>query len=292
MPFTIPNVASASFTDQSELHEADLLIVLAGLDGTGVFSGCAVTPQGSPNMTVAVAAGVVYIDSVRVTVAGGNSAAMTADASNARFYLIEIDSAGAIQLNAGTAAANPAKPSPTTGRAVLAEVYIPASDTAIDATQITDKRVSIIPPYGRQQLKQLTTVNQATTTLANLTDMGFTVAAGETRYFDCVIFFYGGVSTTGISLAMGASSTASVELSLKAAVASTATADVIGNVNAFGTKTTGTTSPTTAATSWVAKLEGRIKNGSASPITVYPQYSGEVAATINVLLGSYLEHWT
>lgn len=143
MAWTIPNVGAAGNADQAEVHEADLRQLARGFDRFGVISGCAVTAQGAPDMTVAVAAGSVLIDSQRVTVTAGNSAAMTADATNPRYYLIEIDTSGAIQLNAGSPVADPQKPAVTSTRVVLAEVYIPAADTAIESGQIVDKRLMI-----------------------------------------------------------------------------------------------------------------------------------------------------
>lgn len=129
-------------------YASDLAILENALEGLRVESGCAVTAQGTPDLTVAVAAGAVSIGGLDVTVAGGNSSAMTADATNPRWYLIEIDTAGAIQLNAGTAAASPIPPTPTAARVVVAAVYLPATAPSVDGTtsangkgKIIDKRV-------------------------------------------------------------------------------------------------------------------------------------------------------
>ena len=72
MPFTIPNLADASFPVQANLFSTHIAALVAGIDGAGVVSGCAVTAQGSPNMTVAVAAGQVRFNDILVTVASGN----------------------------------------------------------------------------------------------------------------------------------------------------------------------------------------------------------------------------
>lgn len=143
MPFTVPNEAAATHADQAELHEADLIILQRAEEGTGCHEGCAVTQQGVPNMTVAVAAGKVLINNTPYYVTAQNSGTITADGSNPRFVLIEVDTAGAVQVNTGTAAADPTKPTPTASRAVLAEIFVPAADTAIGTAQIVDKRVQV-----------------------------------------------------------------------------------------------------------------------------------------------------
>jgi hypothetical protein len=161
MPYTIPNEATAGFLDQAEPDQRDIEILTAGISHgtggsnygvgpTGVQSGCAVTAQGSPDMTVAVAAGVVRIGGRRVVVSAGNVTITTADGTNPRFDLIVVDTAAAKTAIAGTPAptATVVFPAITAGRVVLAAVYVPASDTAINTNQITDKRVMIdTPPY-------------------------------------------------------------------------------------------------------------------------------------------------
>ncbi len=57
MPFTIPDESEAAFAPQARLFQTDLETLALAHNGTGVLSGCAVTAQGSPDMTVAVAAG-------------------------------------------------------------------------------------------------------------------------------------------------------------------------------------------------------------------------------------------
>ena len=65
----------------------------------------------------------------------------TADATNPRIDLLVIDSSGAKQTRAGTAAANPKPPVRTANDVVLAAVYVPANDTTIATSQLTDLRV-------------------------------------------------------------------------------------------------------------------------------------------------------
>lgn len=141
MSFTIPNEADAGFADQAEVDKVDIEILTAGLSGDAVRSGCAVTAQGTPDMTVAVAAGEALIGRKYVVVAAGNVTITAADGANPRFDLIVVNDAGTKSAVAGTAASNPVFPSIPANSIVLATVYVPAADTDIDANQITDKRI-------------------------------------------------------------------------------------------------------------------------------------------------------
>ena len=143
MAFTIPNQADAGTSSQSEVDAVDFGILVAAYNGTGVVTGGAVTAQGTPDMTVAVAAGTVLINGLHYTISAGNGTITTADSSNPRFDLITINTSGAIVVTAGTAASNPVFPAIPADDAVLAAVHVPAGDTAIATAQITDKRVIV-----------------------------------------------------------------------------------------------------------------------------------------------------
>lgn len=141
MAFSIPNEADASVAAQAAPDSKDIEILVAGYAGTGVVSGAAVTAQGSPDMTLAVAAGVVAVLGVQATVTAGNVTITTAHATNPRFDLVVVNSSGTKSVTAGTAAATPVFPTIPASSVVLAAVYVPANDTAIGSTQIVDKRV-------------------------------------------------------------------------------------------------------------------------------------------------------
>ena len=145
MGFAIPNYASAAYADQAEPDKVDFDIVALGFQRTGVLSGCAVSAQGTPDKTVAVAAGTVLVAGATVTVAAGNLTLDDADGTNPRFDLIAVNSSGVKAVTKGTAAANPVFPAVPAGSAVLAAVYLPAGSTVIVAGQITDKRMIISP---------------------------------------------------------------------------------------------------------------------------------------------------
>ena len=137
----MPNVSDAGFADQSEPDATDIAILVSGYAMTGVVSGCAVTAQTSPDMTVAVAVGVVSVAGINAAVAAGNVTIGAAHATAPRKDIVVVGSTGTKAVVAGTAAVQLLKPAIPASSVVLAEVYVPAADTAIASNQITDKRV-------------------------------------------------------------------------------------------------------------------------------------------------------
>ena len=146
MSFTIPSKDVAQDASiQSVWYDVDIAILVASLEGRGVVSGCGVTAQGSPDMTVAVAAGVVRnANGSQAAVTGGNLTITAANGSNPRVDLISASSAGVKTYTAGVAAASPKPPDLPAGHIGLAFVLVGTSDTAIQTAEITDKRV-IVP---------------------------------------------------------------------------------------------------------------------------------------------------
>lgn len=125
--------------------ESDIDAILAGLVRTGVVSGCAVSAQGTPNKTVAVAAGRAIVAGALVTVAGGNVTLSDAHASLDRIDLVWVNSVGTAGKTDGTAASSSTVVAPAVPAncVLLAMVYHPAGDSAINSNQITDKRVML-----------------------------------------------------------------------------------------------------------------------------------------------------
>jgi hypothetical protein len=147
VPF-IPNEADAAFATQAAPDSQDFEALRAGSDATGVVTGCAVSAQGSPDMTVAVAAGIVSVAGSRVNVAAGN-VTLTADGTNPRNSIVVVSSAGVKSVVDGTPTASPADPpfpAIPANSVLLAGVHVPAADTTIASNQITDKRVFVVPP--------------------------------------------------------------------------------------------------------------------------------------------------
>lgn len=141
--WTIPNEASASSPDQSEIDTGDFAVLTNGVAGNGVISGLVVTPHGSPNMSLAVAAGIAKIGKTAVSVIAGNTPTITADGTNPRYVFIEIDTSGTIGINAGTAAAKPVFPTSSVNKVVIAAIRVAAATTALGSGTIIDKRVFI-----------------------------------------------------------------------------------------------------------------------------------------------------
>jgi hypothetical protein len=139
----------------NQLYRIDMAI-----KGYGVKSGMAVTGGGAASMTVAVAAGFVWVNGVEIPYAGGSANISAADATYPRKDLISIDSAGAIQVTEGTPAA--ADPTGDTGPAtfapippalpsdetLLAEVWVAAGAVGIIDANIHDMRVIAKTAYG------------------------------------------------------------------------------------------------------------------------------------------------
>lgn len=138
------------------------LAALSGLRGGVVATtDLAVTENGTPNMSVNVATGQVFIPGTEGTYQGVyivenrgalNVAISPADATNARKDLIVAKvqdavysgatNAASIVVVTGTPAASPAEPTKPSNSWVLAMVDVPANDTAITNSQITDRRSS------------------------------------------------------------------------------------------------------------------------------------------------------
>jgi len=142
--FTIPNAAQAEDVTQAQPDSVDFAIMVAAFGGTGIVSGCAVTAQATPNMTVAVANGTIAVAGAQAAVTAGNVTIAAADPTNPRFSLIVASSSGVLSAVAGTAAASPVFPAIPASSVVLAAVRVPAGAASINGPKITDKRVQAV----------------------------------------------------------------------------------------------------------------------------------------------------
>jgi len=132
-----------------------------GTGAGGVFrpADLAVAQNGTPNMTVIVAAGAAYVDGSQAGTQGGyfvyNDAQVSvtipaSDITNGRIDIIGVQvtdseyagatNTAAIVLIQGTAAPSPLEPALPANFVTLARVDVPANDTAITTSQITDRR--------------------------------------------------------------------------------------------------------------------------------------------------------
>lgn len=162
MSFEIKNLADATYGAQAEVDNVDVDILVQGIKGEGVVTGCAVTQRAAgANMSVDVASGTVRIAGASVAVASGNVAVSAADASNPRFDLVVVNNAGAKSVVAGTAAATAEFPEVPANSVALAAVYVPAAASSVATAQITDKRVNV--SAGAGALDDLTDVDTTST---------------------------------------------------------------------------------------------------------------------------------
>jgi hypothetical protein len=111
--------------------------------GYGVQNGLNVETSSTPDMNVHVQTGAIYMpDGLRFEFSTITSIAIiAADATNPRKDIIYVDSVGSIKYTAGTPATSPSEPALPIGSMKLSVIDIPAGDTAISQTQITDSRI-------------------------------------------------------------------------------------------------------------------------------------------------------
>lgn len=155
MAFQIPNLGEASYEDQAFPNSTDIDVLVNGFTGDGIVSGCDVTAQGSPDMSVHVASGTAYFDGSSVAVSSADPS-ITAAASNPRRDLVYVTSGGSVGVAAGT----PQAPDPTDPSVVpvlpavpadsvaLAAVDVPANATAITTGMIVDKRIGSVGEFA------------------------------------------------------------------------------------------------------------------------------------------------
>ncbi|MFM9865521.1 MAG: hypothetical protein ACKVRO_18165 [Micropepsaceae bacterium] len=140
MPWTIPDKGEGDNDLQSILFQEHLEVLVEGISGKNcVLSGCAVT--GGADMTPEVAKGAVLSNGTLFAVAASTVTIGAADPTNPRIDLVVVNASGALAVRPGTAAAAPKPPARTANDVVLAAVYVPANDTSIETSKITDMRI-------------------------------------------------------------------------------------------------------------------------------------------------------
>ena len=189
MPFTIPNLGAASHDDQAFPNQADIDALTAGIGGNGVTSGCTVTPQGSPNMTVHVAAGVLSVGTSAVSVSAGD-VTITAASSNPRRDLVVSNLSGTLSVVAGTPVAIvptdptvvPVLPTLSSSNIALAAVDVPGNTTTITSAEIVDKRVLLSSGIQTVSVDIVKPSDEsvANNTLQNDDDFFFAIGANQT----------------------------------------------------------------------------------------------------------------
>jgi hypothetical protein len=173
-----------------------------------VLSGGAVSAQGSPDMTLAVAKAAVLSGGSLLAVPAGNVTITAADANLPRIDLVVVNSAGSKVVRAGTPSRRPAVPSLSAGDVSLAVVYVARGATSIAGSSLTDVRVV--------QTTGPVTVGKRTTALAfNNTNAAQTYAsivlpsglflAGKTLRVRCggTMLLNSGVPTVTLAISYG-----------------------------------------------------------------------------------------
>jgi hypothetical protein len=123
----------------------ELLTQIKEKTSYGVVSGLEVTAQETPDMSVNVSEGIIYMqDGERFEVEADTMNVMEADADNPRIDIIYINGTGVVSYYPGTAAAEPTAPETPLSSQLLAEIAVAKNATAIEKANITDKRKLIV----------------------------------------------------------------------------------------------------------------------------------------------------
>ena len=123
----------------------ELLMQIKEKTSYGVVSGLEVTEQDTPDMSVNVSEGIIYMqDGERFEVEADTKPVVAADADNSRIDIIYIDGTGVVSYMPGIAAAVPTAPETPSSSQLLAEIAVAANATAIGTANITDKRKLIV----------------------------------------------------------------------------------------------------------------------------------------------------
>jgi hypothetical protein len=127
--------------DNTTGYEADLDNLILAAKGRYPLSGFAVTAQGSPNMTVAVAAGTIQWDGFANVGAVASLAISASDPTNSRIDLVTVSSGGTVAVTAGTPSASPKPPALPSNTILLALISVAAAATNIQNSNISDRRI-------------------------------------------------------------------------------------------------------------------------------------------------------
>jgi hypothetical protein len=147
MTFQVPNTPDTAYIDQAEPDAGDFAAL--GERSTGVLSGGRVTAQGTPALAVDVAAATYLIAGVPFTKPSG-AVALVAGESQPRFDLIVATTTSTAVVLKGAAGTNPSFPvyDPAV-YCFLGSVYVRQSVSAIQATDVLDKRATVPATFNR-----------------------------------------------------------------------------------------------------------------------------------------------
>lgn len=210
MAVTNPPIWIQSGGETAELARRFTHAVLHSSSGVMDGGDLKVAENGTPNMSVNVAAGRARINGTESSFQGAyfvesrsteNLAVAAADPTNPRKDLVVakvqdaaysgVTNAWSLAVVTGTPAPSPAEPATPANSMVLAMIDVPALDTAITNSQITERRVLhplIAAPRGRIDYKQVTADQGSITTVVDLTGLTITFTAVTGRRYRVLAF--------------------------------------------------------------------------------------------------------
>jgi hypothetical protein len=292
MPWSIPDKGEAADV-QSILFQEYLDAVIAGINGLDhVIAGCAVTAQGAPNMTVAVAAGTVCSNLKWFAVTAGNGTITTAHATLPRIDLVVATSAGAVAVRAGTANANPKPPARSANDVILAAVLVLAADTTIEADKITDLRVVRDPDRAFIRADATRTFVSNTNSQAIFTSPAngrITLPPGLYRVEGVLIFTAMSATSGNLLLNLLGAGTATVGAWAWTATGTDAAAATVGAISGAYVVTSSTAAAAVTAGTGVTlflNVQGTFEVTAGG--TMIPSVSQLTAAAAVLSIGSYL----
>ncbi len=132
------------------IDRADLTAIILAISGNYVSTGCQVTAQSTPNMTVQVSAGTIYVNGTSYAIAAVASLAVTAPSSHDRRDIVVANSSAVVSIIEGTPCTvagwtpisgvlPPVKPAIPALSVILGEIYVASTTTSITSANITDK---------------------------------------------------------------------------------------------------------------------------------------------------------
>ena len=136
-----------TFANGDKIYHAELNSMVDAHDENGVLTGLEITAQSTPNMSVRCGIGQCHIDNEQYEeTSPRNITLVSAHATHPRIDIIYFDSGvGYAGRSTGTAAATPLPNDIPADDILLALVNVPANDTTIESSQITDERIFVKP---------------------------------------------------------------------------------------------------------------------------------------------------
>lgn len=132
---------ATDYVDDDFIYDTQWLAMKRAIQGNGILSGMAVTPNATqPPLEVDIASGVFYAGLQKRTFPGGSQVINTAHATFDRWDVLTGTTSGSpiVRYIPGTAAAAPKPPDLPSNEVLIAAIYVPATITQILASHIRD----------------------------------------------------------------------------------------------------------------------------------------------------------